>query len=516
MRDIAEILEHWRAGRSIRGIAHSLSVSRPTVRKYVYAAEARGFHPGQPAPPQGWKAFLKEVAPKPPAPLGQSEVFNLIHPFHGEIKDAVVSTRPATIWQRLRDEKKLPVSLATFYRYLHCYLPDIFNKPKVTVRRDDPPPGDEAQIDFGYLGTWQDPLSGKTRRLWAFALILSMSRHMFVRAVTKMDQREWLTSHVLAFDFFGGATKRIVPDNLKTGIIKPDLYDPQFNRGYEELAHHYDIIIDPARRGKAKDKPRVERIIPYIRDSFWSGRNFSSLEDINKEALEWCLKVAGIREHSTTHQPPLALFRLAEQSALKPLPAAPFEIATWYQPKVAHDCHIQVNGTLYSIPYQYVGKTLQVKQGSRTVECYLDYELVKVHLRGAKGQRVTDWQDYPPEKSAFYQQTPAWCRHRATLLGNEVKKTIEALLEKHALHYLRQCQGIIRLADKYGTERINNACARANAFGDPAYRTVKTILEKSLDKQQLLFEPVMAGAFLRGPVDLFNQSNDLKKENING
>ena len=91
---------------------------------------------------------------------------------------------------------------------------------------------------------------------------------MFVRVVSRMDQREWLTCHTLAFDFLGGALKRIVPDNLKTGVIKADLYDPKFNQAYEELAHHYGIIIDPARSGKPKDKARVERVIPYIRDSF--------------------------------------------------------------------------------------------------------------------------------------------------------------------------------------------------------------------------------------------------------
>lgn len=518
VRDIAEILEHWRAGRSIRSIAKSLGVSRPTVRKYVYAAQARGFRPGEPAPSQGWKAFLKEVSPKPPDPSTQSKVFPLIHPFQNEIKDLLVTTCPATVWQRLTDEKRLSVSLPTFYRYLHCYLPNVLGRPHITIRRDDPPPGEEAQIDFGYLGTWQDPRCNRgKRRLWAFALILSSSRHLFVRVVTRMDQKEWLTCHSLAFAFFGGVPKRVVPDNLKTGIIKADLYDPQLNRGYEELAHHYDTIIDPARSGKPKDKPRVERIIPYIRDSFWSGRNFSSLGEINEAALEWCLKVAGTREHGTTHQPPLTLFRLLEQPVLKPLPSAPFDMPTWYRAKVAHDCHIQVNGTLYSIPYQYVGATVDVRQGAKVVECYLDYEMVKVHLRGSKGQRVTDWNDYPPEKSAFYQRTPNWCRHRAELLGHEVKKTIEALLEEHALHHLRQCQGIIHLAEKHGAERLNNACARANAFGDPAYRTVKTILERGLDKQPVLFEPARtAGAFLRGPGDLFCQNSELKKENTNG
>ena len=504
VRDIAEILEHWQAGRSICAISRSLGVCRATVRKYVYAAEARGYRQGDPTPPQGWKAFLREVIPKPPDPSTRSETFARLLPYQDEIREALATTTAATIWQRLRDERGVTVSLPSFYRYLSCFLADVWKKPRITVRRNDPPPGEEAQIDFGYLGTWQDPLSGKRCRLWAFALILSFSRHMFVRVVTRMDQREWLMCHTSAFDFFSGAPKRIVPDNLKTGIIKADLYDPKFNQGYEELAHHYGIIIDPARSGKPRDKARVERVIPYIRDSFWSGRDFTSLEEINKQAMEWCLKVAGVRQHGTTHQQPLSLFHLAEEKQLKLLPAAPFEIATWHQAKVAHDCHIQVNGTLYSVPYRYVGKTVDVKLGVKVVEVYLDWELVKTHLRGAKGQRVTDWNDYPPEKAAFFQRTPDWYRQRASLIGTSTKETVEALLEEYAFHHLRQCQGILRLAEKYGQQRLESSCARANAFGDPTYRTVKTILERELDREPLLFEPVKpAGAFLHGPDELF-------------
>ena len=97
------------------------------------------------------------------------------------------------------------------------------------MRRNDPPPEEEAQIDFGCLGMWQEALTGKRHKLWAFALILSFSRHLFVRVVTRMDQREWLMCDTIAFDFLGGAPKRIAPDNLKTGVIKADLYDPKFN-----------------------------------------------------------------------------------------------------------------------------------------------------------------------------------------------------------------------------------------------------------------------------------------------
>ena len=313
VRDIAEILEHWQAGRSICAISRSLGVCRVTIRKYVYAVEARGYHQGDPTPPQGWKAFITEAIPKPPDPSTRSETFAKLLPYQDEIRIALATTKAATIWQRLRDDKNVKVSKPSFYRYLSCFLSDVWKKSNITVRRDDPPPGEEVQIDFGYLGTWLDTKTGKKCRLWAFAMILSFSRHMFVRVVNRMDQREWLTCHILAFEFFGGAPIRIVPDNLKTGILKADLYDPQFNQGYEELAHHYGVIIDPARSGKPKDKPRVERMIPYIRDSFWSGREFSSQEEINRQATEWCLRIAGVREHGTTHREPLSLFRLAEE-----------------------------------------------------------------------------------------------------------------------------------------------------------------------------------------------------------
>jgi transposase len=503
VRDIAEILEHWQAGRSICAISRSLGVCRATVRKYAYAAEARGYHQGDPTPPQGWKAFIANVIPRPPDPSTRSEVFAKLLPYQDEIRAALATTKASTIWQRLRDEKKVMVSQPSFYRYLSCFLSDAWKKPRITVRRDDPPPGDEAQIDFGYLGMWRDSKTGKRYRMWAFALILSFCRHMFVRVVTRMDQREWLTCHILAFNFFGGAPRRITPDNLRTGIIKADLYDPKFNQGYEELAHHYGIIIDPARSNKPRDKARVERVIPYIRDSFWSGRDFTSLEEINRQAVQWCLRVAGTREHGTTHQSPLTLFRLAEEKELRSLPVASFEIVTWHRAKVALDCHVQVSNTLYSVPYQYVGKTVDVKMGSRVVEIYLDYKLIKTHIRGERGRRVTDWNDYPPEKAAFFQRTPEWYRHKASTIGPATRETVDSLLKLHAFHHLRQCQGILRLGETYGQQRLEQACARANAFGDPCYRTVKTILERELDKQPPLFEPVrVAGAFLHGPEEL--------------
>ena len=241
MRDIAEILEHWQAGRSIRAMATSLGASRPTVRKYISIAQAHGYRPGQPAPPRGWQAFLQEMAPEVFDPAAQSMVFAELRSLHARIEEVLADTSLMTAWQRLRDEHRMKASYSSFRRYVQKHLPGLMERPLITVRREDPPPGEEAQIDFGYLGLWTDPVSGKRCRLWAFAMILSHSRHMFACAVQHLDQRAWLESHVAGFEFWGGAPGRLVSDNLKPGVLKPDLYDPSFNRGYQELAHHYGM-----------------------------------------------------------------------------------------------------------------------------------------------------------------------------------------------------------------------------------------------------------------------------------
>jgi hypothetical protein len=204
---------------------------------------------------------------------------------HEYIKDMLGVITKATIWQRLRDEHGLRASLASLKRYVAANLAEDDRRGQVTVLGEDPVPGQEAQIDYGYLGSWIDPVGGRRRRVWAFVMVLAASRHMFLRPVLTMDQQAWTQAHVEAFAFFGGAPARLVPDNLKTGVDRPDLYDPKINRSYAELAAHYGVLVDPARRGRPKDKPRVERPMPYVRDSFWRGRDFTSLTEMQAAAL---------------------------------------------------------------------------------------------------------------------------------------------------------------------------------------------------------------------------------------
>jgi transposase len=314
VRDVTEILIHWQAGRSIRRIARSLGVDRNTVRKYVALATRLSYQPGGPQLSSSqWAAVLKESVPALADPASSSTVVAEIAHFHDAIVAGLATNCATTLWQRLRDEQGLQASLRSFRRYLDKYIPDRPGRPQLTVLRPEPPPGQEAQIDFGYLGTWTNPQTSRRHRLWAFVMLMAFSRHMFLWVVTTMDQRTWLEAHLAAFTFFGGVPSLLVPDNLKPGVLRADLYDPKLNRAYEELARYYGTLIDPCRAGHPKDKPRVERPISYIRDSFWNGRTFTSSKSLRlggdqrggPEVVPVCRRATHPRNHSPASLRPI-------------------------------------------------------------------------------------------------------------------------------------------------------------------------------------------------------------------
>ncbi|MBA2472556.1 MAG: IS21 family transposase [Pseudonocardiales bacterium] len=478
MIDVVEILQHWHAGRSKLVLSASLGVDVKTVRKYVAPAEAVGITPGDGLVLDrvGWAARVAEWFPELSDARARSSTWPALEAHRDLIKSMIETNTVATAHQRLRDEHDVRVSVTSLRRYVWQAFPDRNGGREPTVLRPAVPPGQEAQIDYGYLGRWCDPLGDRVRRVWAFVVVLACSRHMFVRPVLGMNQTSWVAAHVAAWEFFGGVPTRLVSDNLKTGVIKPDLYDPKLNRAYAEMAAHYGALIDPARAKKPKDKPCVERMMPYVRDSYWRGRTFASVADMQARAVEWALGVAGTRSHrSLDGVAPLALFQAVEAPALLGLPGAPFELARWLSPRVAPDCHVSVDKVLYSVPWRFIGVQVDARVTDRVVQIFAAGELIKTWPRSERG-RCTDNTDYPPEKIAFFMRTPVWCRNRAAELGPGVAELVAGLLAEPVLHRLRAAQGVLALADKHGSERLDAACTRALAVGDPSYRTVKGIL----------------------------------------
>jgi len=249
--DVTEILVHWDAGRSQSEIATSLGLDRKTVKKYLSPAVGAGVAPGSGRSQAEWAVLVREWFPE----LTDSRLRQVSWPLIEPYRDYIVAQLEAgvtkqTIWQRLRDEQGLQASVASLKRWIAANLPEESLRQQVRVLREDVPAGQEGQIDYGYLGSWVDPVGGRRRRVWGFVMVLACSRHLFLRPVLSMDQAAWTQCHVAAFEFFDGCPARLVPDNLRTGVERADLYDPLINRSYAELAAHYGVLIDPARARK--------------------------------------------------------------------------------------------------------------------------------------------------------------------------------------------------------------------------------------------------------------------------
>jgi hypothetical protein len=507
--DVVELLVHWHAGRRIGEVSSSLGVDPKTVRKYIAPAVAAGLVPGGPSlSAEEWSALVEGWFPELVDRARRQSTWPEIEAHRERIGSWLGVVTVSTIHQRLRDDLGLVASESSLRRFIWANFDGDVARAAVRVLRDTPPAGDEAQVDYGLLGRWFDPAAGRMRRVWGFILVLTYSRLMFLRPVLSMDEASWVEAHVLGFEFFGGAPARVVPDNLKTGVIKPDLYDPKINKAFGELAVHYGCLVDPARSLKPRDKATVERHVPYARDSFFAGRadEFVDMAWMQADAVRWCVRVANQRQCRPLERvAPQAVFDAEESAALLALPRQAFELARWSTAKVGPDIHIKVGKALYSVPWQHIGAIVDARSGARTVEVFIDAKLIKTHVRIERG-RQTDPGDYPPEKIAFFMRTPAWCRHRAGELGDAVAELVAVLMEVNALYRLRQVQGVVRLAEVHGGVRLNAACARAIAVGDPSYKTVKGILAAGTetDGDHQPETPPSAPAHLHGPARLFS------------
>lgn len=507
--DVVEILMHWHAGRRMGELCSSLRVDPKTVRKYTAPALAAGLEPGgPPLPAEQWAGLVESWFPELVDTSGRQSTWPQFEMHRERIGNWLGTVTIATMHQRLRDEHGVTGSESSLRRYIKANFTEEIVRDQVVVLRDTPPPGDEAQVDYGLLGRWLDPATERVRRVWGFLMVLCFSRMLFLRPVLTMDERAWVECHVAAFEFFGGAVRRVVPDNLKTGVIKPDLYDPLINRSFAEFAAHYGTLIDPARVAKPRDKGQIERPVPYARDSFFAGRaeEFTDLARMQADALRWSSQVANRRPcRPLGRVAPQEVFEADERARLLVLPRTSFEIATWSSTTVHPDIHVKAGKALYSVPWRYIAKRVDIRVGHRSVEVFFEGTLVKTHPRIERGKQ-TDPADYPPEKIAFFMRTPAWCRRRAAELGQHVAAVVEVLMEVNALYRLRQAQGIIKLADTYEPDRLDAACRRALEVGDPTLRTVRGILQSGTEHDTVLVLDKIpdAPAHLHGPERLFD------------
>lgn len=507
--DVREMLRRLRAGDSVRRVTRDLGAGRNTVKDYKRRFEERGWlDPAAPLPSaeQIDEVLGRRATTLPATPPKLMKFREEI----AELVDAPLDIKVA--WQRFTaSHHHVRVSYSAFRRFVRRY---VTAAPSTrAVIRMEVAAGEEAQVDFGYAGRIPRRTGEAPRKTWVFVMTLSHSRHQFVALVQDQSVPTWLGLHRQAFEFFGGVPARVVLDNLKAGIIKASVTDPEAQRAYRECAEHYGFLISPCAPRTPTHKGKVERGVGYVRRSFLAGRDFASLDEANAAAVTWVLEVAGPRVHGTTNEVPLEAFAAREKPALRSLPESPFDLLDYKVVKLHPDCHVTFDGSYYSASYKLIGERLWLRATSHAVQLFFEHRLIRTHVRSwRRGSWVQSQADFPPEKMRYLMQTPAWCRQRAAEMGPHVADFVGRLLGDRVLDQLRAAQAVLRLADKAGAGRLDAACRRAIACDAVSYRTVKTILERRLDSEPLPTDvtppPPLTSppAYARTFFDLFDQT----------
>jgi hypothetical protein len=271
---------------------------------------------------------------------------------------------------------------------------------------------------------------------------------------------------------------------MKACIDQSDPYTPRFNRTFLEYATYRGFLPDPARPVHPKDKPVVENSVRYVRERFFKGESFIDLDDVARRALVWCRDVAGRRIHGTTRRVPWEVFESEEKPLLIPLQAERFDTPTWAQCKVHPDHHVRFAQALYSVPTRWIGCQVDVRGDRSLVRIYVRGELIKTHERKPSGGRSTDYTDYPDGRAAYALRWPNYYCKRARELGPAAGDFTDKLLSgEFPWSRLRQAQKLLRLAERYGTARLESACRRALDFDLLDIYGVQRILEQGLESQ---------------------------------
>lgn len=252
------------------------------------------------------------------------------------------------------------------------------------VRRFETPPGRQAQVDWGYLGTFD--LDGRKRKVWAFVMVLGYSRYMAVHCTTAMDLETLLLCHQKCFESLGGVTEQIVYDNMKTVTLGRDVDNrPLWQKRFIDFALYYGFQPVACTPYRPRSKGKVESCIGYIKDNFCSGRQFADITDLNKQLEIWLNTVANVRVHGTTYERPVD--RLIRET-LSPVPRMPFPTFTRFARKVSRDGFFSYEGVLYSVPWQYAGAQVEVEErvGSEIL-VWWHSQLVAEHVIPQDGSR---------------------------------------------------------------------------------------------------------------------------------
>lgn len=483
MTDYREILRLRGLGLNHRQIADSLGASRTTVIHTLQRAAGQGL---------GWQEAEslsdRELASRI-FPSGEEKTTYKMPDYdyiHRELAKPGMTQQ--LLWfeycDQCRASGNIPYQLTQFKMHYREYVA----KTKATMHINRKP-GETMEVDWaGQTAQLVDSDTGEALDAYVFVAALPYSSYAYAEAFLSRNQEAWIAAHVNAYQYFGGVTKILVPDNLKTGVIKNTRNEVILNKSYQEMAEHYGTAILPARVRTPKDKATVEGSVGNISTFILAAirnQRFFSLRELNEVIRE--------RLHAFNHKAfqkkdgSRATWFAEERVSLLPLPRNAFELAEWKVATVTFNYHIGVDEQYYSVPYEYIKKKVDVRLTRNIVEVFFEGNRICSHVRlhGRRGQYSTQEAHMPPDHQQYIQWNGERFRKWAAKIGANSATVVEAILTGYKVEQqgYRACMALLKLSDQYTPERLEAACFKALSYTPrPSYKSIQTILKSGQDK----------------------------------
>ena len=491
MHRLTELVRLHRQGMGAREVARLLGMSPNTERKYREALESAGLFQGSPEALPELEELKRLVGVKLP-PLLPVQQRSTVEGWREKVKTMrSTGLGPRAIYDRLRlEDPSFGGSLSAVKRLSVRLSAEQGPRPEDVAIPVDTAAGDVAQVDFGYAGKLWDEATGRLRKAWVFVMVLGYSRHRFDKVVFDQKQETWCELHEEAFRAFGGVPQTLVPDNLKSAVVRTGFAvsdrSAELNRTYRELARYYGFRVDPTPPRAPNKKGKVENGVRYVKENALKGRQDQSVDEVNAALMQWDVEVAGMRTHGTTGRRPLEVFRQEEKGKLLPLPDKPYLRVVWKQATVHKDSHIEYKQRLYSVPWQYIGQSIWVKATKETIAIYADDERVATHRRSGAGLRTTVEDHLPEGRRDLRHRSASYWLERSARIGPKTESYIRGVFESDdVLYQIRAVQSIVTHLEGFPPERAEAACQRAAHYGITTYQGIKNILARALDREPL-------------------------------
>jgi len=503
MRKVREVLRlSWGRGRSIHEVARSCGLARSSVKRYLRRAERAGL--SWPLPEELDDAALEARLFPPQA---RSHGVERPLPDWDAIDRELKRGRGVTLyllWEEYRERHPDGYQYSRFCDHFRAWR----GKQEVVMRLAHRA-GEKLFVDYaGQHAAVVDAATGEVREAPVFVAVLGASSFAYCEATWTQTLPDWILSHVRALEYFGGAPEIIVPDNLKAGVTSPHLYEPDLNPTYVDFARHYGVAIIPARRQHPRDKAKVESGVRLA--GMWilarlRNRTFFSLAELNAAIGE---QLVTYNERAFQQRPGSrrSLFEELDRPALQPLPAQRYEYAEWRKVRAHVDYHVTFEQHHYSVPYQLIGKELDLRVTSGTLEVFYRNRRAASHARSnRRGAFTTVAEHMPQAHRAYAEWTPerllAWAETTGPATAQLISKIMAS--RPHPQQGFRSCLGIMRLSKGHGEQRLEAASRRALTLGAHSYKSIEAILKHHLEDQPLTATadrsaPIIEHANIRG------------------